>query len=283
MIDINTGILGLIGHPLSHSLSPRLHNYYLQENDLNYVYLPFDVEPKNIEEAIKGLKSLNFRGVNITIPYKEKIINYLDYVDEEAQDIGAVNTVVNNDGDLYGYNTDASGFIRMLKEDGKFDIKGQKAIIIGAGGASKAVGFALCRKGIKEIYIINRTPTRALELAELWRNIYPDVKIDYGNLESGNHKKIFNKFQLVIDTTPVGMVPDTDVKPVISPEYLHSNLLVVDLVYNPLETVLIKEAKKRGARTLNGMGMLLYQGIESFYLWTGVKPEDTGLKKGFFK
>src|SRR6056297_684746 len=118
MIDMNTKILGLIGHPLSHSLSPRLHNYYLQENDLNYVYLPFDVEPKNIEEAIKGLKSLNFRGVNITIPYKEKIINYLDYVDEEAQDIGAVNTVVNNDGDLYGYNTDAYGFIRMLKEDG---------------------------------------------------------------------------------------------------------------------------------------------------------------------
>ncbi len=274
MINTETIILGIIGYPLSHSLSPRLQNYYLKEYNLNYVYLPFTVKSKDFAEAIKGLKAINFRGINVTIPYKEKIMDYLDVIDAQAQHIGAVNTVVNEKGKLYGYNTDAPGFIRMLEEDGRFAISDKKAIVIGAGGASKAVGFALCRNGIKEIFVINRTENRARKLAELWQNLYQDVKFNYGCLDGNNYKNIFCDYQLLIDTTPVGMAPDTDVKPVISPEYIHSDLLVVDLVYNPLETVLLKEAKKRGAKTLNGMGMLLYQGIESFYLWTGIKPDD---------
>ncbi len=282
MIDMNTKILGLIGHPLAHSLSPRLHNYYLQEHDLNYVYLPFDIKPEDFSDAVAGLRAINFKGVNITIPYKEKIIDYLDWVSEQAQHIGAVNTVVNEGGVLKGYNTDTPGFIRMLKEDGEFDIEGKKAVIIGAGGASKAVGFALCRKGISKILLLNRTIDRAQKLIKIWQGIYPDVEMDYGGLKDERYIETFKKYQLLIDTTPVGMVPDTDVKAVISPQYLHSDLLVVDLVYNPLETVLIKEAKKEGANTLNGMGMLLYQGIESFSLWTGIKPEDTGLKNDLF-
>lgn len=282
MIDINTKILGLMGYPLAHSLSPRLHNYYIKEHDLNYIYLPFEVKQENFADAVAGLKAINFRGVNITIPYKEKIIDYLDSISEQAQHIGAVNTVVNENGCLSGYNTDAPGFIRMLKEDGGFDIEEKKAVIIGAGGASKAVGFALCKNGIKEILLLNRTPARANELVEIWQEIYPDVIMNYGGLKDDSYKEIFKKFHLIIDTTPVGMAPETDVKPVISPQYLHSDLLIVDLVYNPLETVLIREAKKLGARTLNGMSMLLYQGIESFSLWTGIKPEDTGLKNGLF-
>ncbi len=273
MIDSRTRILGLIGHPLGHSLSPHLHNYYLNKIELNYVYLAFDIKPGELKVALKGLKALNFRGANITIPYKEDIIDYLDEIDDMAAKIGAVNTVVNEKGKLYGYNTDAPGFIQMLEDEGGFEIKGKRVLIIGAGGASRAVGFALCQSGIEEITLLNRTKEKAKLLVQIWKKYYPEVKFEYMELKSCDLTEIVPGINLIVDTTPVGMSPKIDVEPVIPAEYLHSEHFVVDLVYNPLETTLIKAARSKGARTLNGLGMLLYQGIEAFKLWTGYKPE----------
>jgi shikimate dehydrogenase len=261
-------ILGLIGHPLGHSFSPLLHNVAIKNKGLNYVYLNFDVDFKFLSEAINGLRVLNFRGLNVTIPYKEVIIPMLDKLDPLAEEIGAVNTIVNDEGVLKGYNTDVYGFKTMLEEDGGYKIKGGKALIIGSGGASKAVVTTLCRNDIEEIYIFNRTLKKAIKMAYLWNEKYPDIKIRPYELSDKNYESIIDKINLLVDTTSVGMYPDINAEPVIKADYLHDGLLVVDLVYNPSETGLIKEAKKVGAKTLNGIGMLLYQGAESFKLWT---------------
>ncbi len=279
MIDVRTKILGLIGYPLGHSLSPLLHNHSLMENGLNYVYLSFPIEPDNLEKGLEGLKALKFRGVNVTIPYKERVIPFLDEFDQVAEEAGAVNTIVNNEGILTGYNTDITGFIRMLEDDGKFKIKGKRAVIIGAGGAAKAVGIGLLSRRIKEIYLLNRTLGRAENLISVWKQKYPQIKIVSGELIPEIYIPMLKKADLLVDTTPVGMEPDVEAEPVIMPEVLHSNLLVVDLVYNPAETTLLKAGKKAGARTLNGLGMLLYQGSESFKLWTGIEPDLDSWRK----
>lgn len=273
MIDSKTRVLGLFGYPLGHSISPLLHNQALKDLGLNYVYLPFPIEPGYLEDGVRAIRALNIRGVNVTIPYKEEVIPFLDEVDSLARKIGAVNTIVNNNGKLKGYNTDFTGFQRMLEEDGRFRIEGKKAVIIGAGGASRAVGIALCQRGIEEIHLLNRTRERAEELALSWQKYYPEIKIKTGGLEYDYCKPLISRADLLVDTTPVGMAPNMEVEPVIPAEVLHSNLLVVDLVYNPAETTLLKAAKRAGAETLNGLGMLLYQGIEAFKLWTDIEPE----------
>ncbi len=271
-IDTNTGILGLIGYPLGHSISPLIHNYSLKKMNLNYVYLAFELKPDIFYKGIEGLKALNIKGFNITIPYKKKILSHLDQVDQIADNIGAVNTVVNNDGKLKGYNTDAYGFKKMLEKDGDFSIQGKKALIVGAGGASRSAGTVLCESGIKELYILNRTRDKAENLAQIWKEKYPDVFIKSEELNIDFYKPLMKKIDLLIDTTPVGMEPEVDVKPVIDRDCFHSSMLVVDLVYNPPQTTILKAAKKSGARTLNGMPMLLYQAAEAFKLWLGKEP-----------
>ncbi|MFW6034920.1 MAG: shikimate dehydrogenase [Halanaerobiales bacterium] len=270
MIDIKTGILGLIGYPIEHSLSPLLHNMAIKKYDLNYVYLPFAVEPGNVKQALMGLKALNFRGVNVTIPYKEKVIPYLDEMDSLAEKIGAVNTIVNENGILKGYNTDITGLKRMIEVDGNTTIKNKKALIIGAGGAAKAAVFALCLGGIKEIAIINRTAKRADEIAKIVKQYYDSVKLVTGSLDTDLYKHLLTDIDLVIDTTPVGMAPKADVAPVIELDGIKKSTLVIDLVYNPAKTTILKEAEKRNAETMNGLNMLLYQGAESFKIWTGI-------------
>ena len=273
MLDIETETLGLIGYPLGHSISPLLHNHACKKLDLNYVYLPFEIEPDNLKRGIAGIKALKIKGVNVTIPYKKKVIPYLDKLDDMAEEIGAVNTIINNGQKLYGYNTDASGFKKMLNQDADFHIKGKKALLIGAGGASRAVGAVLCQNGIQELTLINRTRDKADKLADSWKKQYPGLKINSGGIEKDFYNSYIKDTDIVIDTTPVGMAPETDVEPVISTELFHSNLLVVDLVYNPPETTILKAAREVGAETLNGLTMLLYQASDAFELWTGQKPD----------
>jgi len=272
-IDIDTTALGLIGYPLGHSISPLIHNYALDKLDLNYVYLPFEIEPDQLKEGIQGLRSLKIKGINVTIPYKNDVIPYLDDLDPLAEQIGAVNTINNHEGKLKGYNTDASGFKKMLKEDAGFSIKGKKALIIGAGGASRAVGEVLCQNKIQELHIINRTENKARQLAKKWRENYPAVEIGVKGIAENYYRSIMERMDLIVDTTPVGMAPETDVAPVLAADCFHSNLLVVDLVYNPPETTILRAAKKAGAQTLNGLTMLLYQAVDAFKLWTGKEPE----------
>ncbi len=270
MINADTKILGLIGYPLGHTISPLLHNYSLNENNLNYIYLPFPVENDKLADAITGFKAINFRGLNVTIPHKESVIPLLDNIDPIAKKIGAVNTILNDKGILTGYNTDVTGLIRMIEEDGNFNIKGKTAMLIGAGGAARAAGIALLEEGISELYLLNRTASKAENLTAEWKEHYPLASIYYGSLNPDSYKSYIDSVELLIDTTPRGMEPNVDVPPVITTEYLHSNMLVVDLVYNPKETTLIKAAKSAHADYLNGMGMLLYQGIDSFKIWTGI-------------
>lgn len=279
MIDVRTKILGLVGYPVEHSLSPLLHNQAIKRLNLNYVYLPLPIKPENLREGIEGIRALGVLGVNVTIPYKEKVIPFLDELDSLANKIGAVNTIKNNNGILKGYNTDVSGFARMVEKDGGCKIKGKKAMVIGAGGASKAVITALCSKGIKELYLLNRNEEKGKNLIEIYKSKFPDVYFIAGGIRPEFYFSLVKKIDLLVDTTPVGMAPKENVDPVIIPEALHSNLLVIDLVYNPGETTLIKAAKKRGAKTLNGLGMLIYQGSESFQIWTGYTPEISHWKK----
>src|SRR5690554_2105871 len=279
MIDTKTRLLGLIGYPLGHSLSPLLHNQAIEEINLNYVYLAFEVKPADLKKAVNAIRAFGIRGVNVTIPHKERVIPLLDEVEPLARKIGAVNTIVNDQGKLKGYNTDLSGLKRMLEEDASFVLKGKKAVIIGAEDAARAAGFTLCQAEIAEIYLLNRTIKKAEQLAGEWTEYYPEIRIKGGGLSPENYYRELKNSNLLIDTTPVGMSPNTDEFPVVEENALHSGLLVVDLVYNPRETALLKAARRAGAKTLGGIGMLIYQGLESFKLWTGKEAVVENWKK----
>ena len=273
MVDQKTGVLGLIGYPLEHSLSPRLHNQAIVELGLNLVYLSFPLKPEQLEDGIRAIKALGLRGVNVTIPYKERVLPYLDQLDPLAAKLGAVNTIVNNHGLLTGYNTDISGFCRMLEEDGGFRIRGKRALLLGAGGAARAVAFALCQQGIAALTIINRTADKARHLQKTLHGYYPEVRLATAKLSRPELTAWSDPLDLIVDTTPVGMAPQLEVEPVIPLEVIRQARLVADLVYNPPETGLLRAAAQVGVQGLNGMGMLLYQGIEAFKLWTGQEPE----------
>ncbi|ACL69353.1 shikimate dehydrogenase [Halothermothrix orenii] len=273
MFDNSTQVVGLMGYPLGHSMSPAMHNRAYKDLGINYVYLPLEIKPDFLKEGIEGLRAFNFRGVNVTIPYKEKVIPYLDEIDRLAGEIGAVNTIVNNGGKLKGYNTDALGFKKMLEDDCSFEIKGTKAVIIGAGGASRAVGAVLAREGASEIFLLNRTLKKAAKLVGIWNKTYPGIKTVALPLDEDKYLPVVKRCDVIIDTTPVGMAPGIKGGPVIAKEAITRDTLVVDLVYNPPETTLIKAGRQVGARTMNGFPMLIYQAAYAFKLWTGIKPE----------
>ncbi|WP_018249917.1 shikimate dehydrogenase [Orenia marismortui] len=260
-------VTGLFGYPVEHSLSPAMHNNAFKELNLNYLYLPFAVKKENLEEAVNGMRGMNLRGVNVTIPHKQEVIPYLDELSEEAKLIGAVNTIENRDGKLIGYNTDGRGFIRSLREEGNFDPKSKKALLIGAGGAARAVAFQLALEGISELYISDLNFELAQNLAKDISNKLNIAKVEI--IDAIDLNQTVSKVDLLIDATPVGMYPKVDVKPVVSTGSLHKDLLVYDLVYNPLDTVLLKAAKRSGAKAVSGLGMLLYQGAIAFEIWTG--------------
>ncbi|HID47729.1 MAG TPA: shikimate dehydrogenase, partial [Methanococcaceae archaeon] len=264
MINSKTKLLGLIGHPVEHSLSPVMHNRALKDKNLNYVYLAFDVHPNKLKYVVDGAKALGtFKGFNVTVPYKVEVINYLDKLDREAQLIGAVNTVKIEDSIATGYNTDGLG-ARMALEEEIGKVKGKDILIVGAGGAARAVAFELAKDN--NITVVNRTVERAKLLAEeIWRKL--NRKVNYGDL-----KVDLRDYHILIHATPVGMYPHVNVKPVIDLEGIPRDMVVMDLIYNPRETALLREAKKRGAKTINGIGMLVYQGALAFEIWTGVKP-----------
>ena len=261
-----TKVTGLFGYPVEHSLSPAMHNDAFQELGLNYVYLPFSIKPENVKEAVAGVKGLNIRGVNVTIPHKQAVIPFLDDLSKEAELIGAVNTIVNKEGTLTGHNTDGRGFIRSLREETDFKAKEGKALLIGAGGAARAIAFQLALNGIKELVITDLDFSKAENLRnEIVENLSVEVKA----LKEDKIDSLIEEMDLLVDATPVGMHPEVDVDPVVSAEMMHSDLIAYDVVYNPRETVLLKAAKEAGAQTVSGLGMLLYQGVIAFEIWTG--------------
>jgi shikimate dehydrogenase len=265
MINTKTKLCALIGNPVEHSISPNMHNTAFKQLGLNYVYLAFKVE--NIREAITGLKEIGFIGANITIPYKVEVIKHLDWVEETTKKIGAVNTVVNSNGILKGYNTDMEGFLKPLEE--KTEIKGKKITLIGAGGAARAIAYGISQKEGK-LTILNRTVEKAKRIAK-------EIKCKYGGL---NELKRIDS-EVLINATPIGMFPDVN-KSIVQRNIL-KNMIVYDIVYNPIETKLLKEAKQQGCKTINGIEMFINQGAAAFELWTGEKAPIEIMKEAVIK
>jgi len=272
-INGKTKIIGIIGKNIENSLSPLIHNQIILKHSLNFCYLPFQVAETNLGKAIQGIKALNIRGVNITFPYKVKVIKFLDEVEESARRVGAVNTIVNNKGILTGYNTDVIGFKKSLQGDGKVAIKGEKAVILGAGGAARGVVYALLEEGIEEISIFNRTLERAEKIKQNLSSFFPKSRISVFPLEEEDIKDKIEEAHLLVNTTSLGIAPQSDNTPLPDKKLFHPNLLVYDLIYHPAKTLFLRQAERAGAKIMNGLPMLVYQGIESFYLWTGFKPE----------
>jgi shikimate dehydrogenase len=258
MIDTDTSLFGLIGNPVAHSLSPAMHNQAFEATGYNGVYLAFRVtDPAT---AIKGIKALNFRGVSVTLPHKVAVMEHLDEIDETAAQIGAVNTIVNNQGRLIGFNTDCPGALEALRS--QTSLKDKAVALIGAGGAARAIGFGLVSAGGR-VTVLNRSRTNGERLAE-------DLQAEFLPLNACQP----NRYEILINTTPVGMHPETEATPIPKGE-LSKDMVVMDIVYNPLETRFLKEAAAIGCRTINGVAMFVFQGAQQFELWTDQKaPVD---------
>ncbi|MFY9638058.1 MAG: shikimate dehydrogenase [Methanobacterium sp.] len=268
MITGKTSVFGIIGDPVEHSLSPAMHNAAFEKLCLDNIYVPFLVKAEELEDAIKGAHAMGIKGLNVTIPHKTEVINYLDYLDIAAGLIGAVNTIEFGENGAIGHNTDGIGAIRAIEEI--TSVKNKKFIILGAGGAARAVSFQLFLSGAKSLTISNRTVEKADVLRDdLVEKLDNDVKVIDMGLELEQELK---DTDILINTTPIGMYPNINQKPLITADMIHKSLIVNDIVYNPLKTGLILEAEKAGAKTIYGIKMLMYQGIESFKIWTGIEP-----------
>jgi shikimate dehydrogenase len=266
-ISGKTRVCGVIGDPVEHTVSPAMQNAAFNALGLDCVYLPFRVTPDNLEKALQGVRGLNFGGLNVTIPHKVAALAYLDDLDPLAENLGAVNTIVNQDGCLKGYNTDAIGFYQALKVAG-VEPSGKNITILGAGGAARAVAFILADKGAS-ITILNRDEKRAQKLGDsLMRLFRHEVKI--GGLKKKNLKKIIEQTEILVNTTSVGMLPMAGDSP-LPPGLIHPAQVVFDIVYNPAKTALLAEAEEVGASTIGGIEMLVQQGAAAFELWTGLK------------
>ena len=256
--------LGVIGYPIKHSLSPVIQNTAIQEAGIDYAYIAMPIAPEDLEKAVIGLKALNFTGFNVTIPHKVNIMQYLDEIDEMAKLIGAVNTVHIKDGKLYGYNTDAIGFINpLLKEN--VEIKDKTAVILGAGGACRAVACGLIKQGIKNIILAVRNPVKAQLLANDFNDLV-DIKVC--DWHSEEFKQYLAQADLLVNTTPLGMEGNIDSKPPVDWESVKKSAFVYDIVYIPAETKFLQEAKEYGHKILNGERMLAEQGAAALHLWT---------------
>lgn len=269
MISGRTKVCALIGDPIEHSLSPALQNAAFQHLALDYVYVVFKVEKGELKDAMVGVRGLGLHGLNITMPHKIEVIKYLDELDETTKTVGSVNTILNYGGRLVGYTTDGIGALNALKYNG-VDVYNKKTMILGAGGASRSLSFALAEE-VKELVILNRTLEKAQQLAnDLSSVLRKKAKTRAEGLNVENVRKELKDTDIVINATSVGMHPKENQTPIES-DLLHPNLVVFDLVYEPLETRLIREARRIGAKTIDGLSMLVHQGAVSFEIWTGIK------------
>ncbi len=266
IISGKTKIYGIFGYPVEHTFSPGMHNAGFKKLGMDACYVPFAIHPDRLGDAVKAILPLGLRGVNITVPHKERVIDFLDELSEEARLIGAVNTVEVREGRLIGHNTDGRGFIRSLKELARFNPKGKRFLIVGAGGAGRAVGFSLALSGAGRISF---SDTDAKKVGVLVNEIRNKTGVDADSVSGEALGACAAEADCLINATPLGL-KRSDVLS-IPKEYIRKKHLVCDLVYNPSETRLLKAAKARGARGLKGLGMLLYQGVIAFEVWTGKK------------
>jgi shikimate dehydrogenase len=270
-----TRLLGVIGHPIGHTLSPRMHNAAFAASGLDYVYVPMDVKPENLPEAVTGLGALGFRGFNVTMPHKETILPLLDEVDGAARVSGAVNTVTIEYGLLRGTNTDISGFVEACGEAG-VSFAGARVLLVGAGGAAAAIAVAVLSEGAPELRILNRSRWRADNLQDRLRRAYPEAAVSVH--EAGDPQRATPGADVIVNATYLGM-KDDDPLPVPA-GCLEANTVVCDAVYRPGgETGFVRLAKERGLCTVSGGRMLLYQGVQAQRIWTGREPDVRAMSR----
>lgn len=283
-IDGHTKLTGLLGSPVAHSISPLMHNEAYKQLSLNYVYLCFDVGTDNLKTAIDGLKQLNIAGFNCTYPDKIKMCELADSLSPAAEMIGAVNTVVNNNGRFIGYNTDGTGYMQSVKEAG-YNIIGKEMTLLGAGGAATSIAVQAAIDGVKTLNIFARKSanfSRAEALvAKL--NTKTDCNVQlYDIADTFTLKECIHKSAILTNGTNVGMTPNTEESIINNLDIFHKDLIVSDVIYNPRETKLMKLAGKMTPHVFNGLYMLLYQGSEAFRLWTGKEMPVNIIKEKFF-
>ena len=271
----NSRVCGVIGDPIGHSISPAMHNAAFRALNLDYVYVPFRVSPENLPHALEGIRALNIRGVNVTIPHKVSIIPLLDEIDGFAREIGSVNVIVNDNGRLIGYNTDAPGFIHALQHYG-VELAGERVTVMGAGGAARAICFALAERGTS-VTILNRTPDNAARFAEEI-SARTGQPIQVMRLTQENLAEAMDSCNILVNATSVGMYPDVEAM-LVDHTMIKSHQTVVDIVYNPPRTRLLAEAEKAGARIVGGMEMLVWQGALAFEIWTGKQAPTEIMRK----
>ncbi|MFE8703242.1 shikimate dehydrogenase [Cytobacillus sp. FJAT-54145] len=265
-------LFAVIGDPISHSMSPAMHNDLFQVYGLDAHYHALRVRPSDLKDAIKGLKAIGISGFNVTIPHKVEIMPLLDRIDPLALSIGAVNTVVNEGGDFVGYNTDGSGYVKGLLSDIPTIID-RSVLIIGAGGAARAIFFTMAFEGAKKIDITNRTVSKAADLIDSC-----PYETNSDALEIQDAEAELGKYDIVIQTTSIGMSPHINEEP-LSLHFLKSDAFVSDIIYNPLETKMLQLARLKGANIQNGLNMFVFQGALAFEKWTGIFPDTERMKR----
>jgi shikimate dehydrogenase len=265
-ISGKTQVCGVIGDPIEHTLSPTIHNAAFNDLKLDFVFLAFNVKAAELENAMRGMQGLGIHGLNVTMPHKSTVIAYLDEVDSTVKFLGSANTILNKDGKLYGFNTDGTGALKALRENGVEKLSEKEVLLLGAGGAAKAIAFSLAKE-VGELVVLNRAAEKAKRLAEaLGRTL--NKKVVGGALSPDTIAENLQDSDVLINATSVGMHPEADQSVVMS-QLLRSDLTVLDIVYNPVETKLAKAAKAAGAKVISGVEMLIYQGAASFEIWTG--------------
>ena len=279
MITGKTKVAAVIGNPIEHSLSPPMHNAAYKQMGMDYVYVAFKIEKDNLSHLIESAKTMGLVGLNVTIPYKTDIIEYLDEVDDTARRINAVNTIRFKDGMAKGYNTDGTGAVKSIEK--YTELKNKKVLVLGAGGASKAITFTLLNHGINSLTIANRSRDNAIQLIDNLKKQTGFDKINYVDIEQAD--TILDSVDIIINTTPIGMYPNVDADTPIKTEKINENHVVMDIIYNPLETKLLKNAKDNGATTISGTNMLINQGITAFEIFTGKTPSYESFEKALLE
>jgi len=265
-IDGSTRLVGIIGNPLDHSLSPTIHNAAFDYLGLNWCYVPLPVEEGNLSAGVDGIKALRLAGVNVTMPFKTEVLPLLDEVAMFAESVGAVNTIFIDKGKLIGYNTDGRGFYTALVRDLGYDVKGKRVLVLGAGGASRSVTVSLALAGCQAIVIVNRSPERSRQLAEIILKSTPDIDVTWLSPDD-NYDIVLAESDLIINATPLTTFNGSLRVPV---SLLNKNQIVCDLNYSLYQPPLLQEAEARGAQVMDGKGMLLYQAAAAFEIWTGL-------------
>lgn len=284
-ISGTTGLLALIGSPVGHSGSPAMYNYSFEKLGLDYAYVAFDIKEEQVKDALSAMRLFNMRGCNVTMPDKTEAAKYVDELSPAAEIIGAVNTIVNDDGKLTGYITDGEGFVNNLKDHG-IDIRGKKITVAGGGGAATAIQVQCALDGAAEITIFNIRDAffeRTLQTAEKIKKAVPDIVVNvYDIADTAKMTEEIQDSDIFVNATIVGMKPMEDQSVVKDLKAFHPDLIVCDAVYNPQETKLLREAKEAGCTCVGGKGMLLWQGVSAFKLYTGMDMPVEEVKEKFF-